>query len=58
MTLQLLVENAVKHNVVPERCRYGYVIKAENDIAVTNNFQPKEEQERNRDWIEKYYEPL
>ena len=45
MTLQLLVENAVKHNVASRKMPLWIVIKAENqDIAVTNNFQPKDEQ--------------
>jgi two-component system, LytTR family, sensor kinase len=44
MTLQLLVENAVKHNVASRKTPLWVEIKAENnEISVTNNFQPKEE---------------
>jgi len=46
MTLQLLVENAVKHNVASRKTPLWIEIFAENnEISVTNNFQPKEGQE-------------
>ena len=45
MTLQLLVENAVKHNVVsrqkPLRIR---IFSGKSYIKVSNNFQPKADQ--------------
>jgi len=45
MTLQLLVENAVKHNVASRKMPLWIEIIAENnEISVTNNFQPKEDQ--------------
>jgi two-component system LytT family sensor kinase len=44
MTLQLLVENAVKHNVVSSKQPLGIVISAENNnLIVKNNLQFKEE---------------
>lgn len=46
MTLQLLIENAVKHNVASRKAPLWIEIKAEkNEISVTNNFQPREGQE-------------
>jgi len=45
MTLQLLVENAVKHNVASRKMPLWIeVVTGENDIIITNNLQPKEEQ--------------
>jgi sensor histidine kinase YesM len=45
MSLQLLVENAVKHNIASRKMPLWIEIKAaENEISVTNNFQPKEDQ--------------
>ena len=45
MTLQLLVENAVKHNVASQKMPLWIEIKVDHDeISVTNNFQPKGEQ--------------
>jgi two-component system LytT family sensor kinase len=44
MTLQLLIENAVKHNVVSRKQPLNIAISAENDnLIVKNNLQPKEE---------------
>jgi two-component system, LytTR family, sensor kinase len=44
MTLQLLIENAVKHNVVSSKNPLDIVISAENDnLIVKNNLQFKEE---------------
>lgn len=44
MTLQLLVENAVKHNVASRKMPLWIEIKTSSDaITVLNNFQPKEE---------------
>jgi two-component system, LytTR family, sensor kinase len=44
MTLQLLVENAVKHNVVSSKQPLNILISAENDnLIITNNLQIKEE---------------
>jgi two-component system LytT family sensor kinase len=44
MTLQLLVENAVKHNVVSARQPLSIIISAENDnLIIKNNLQPKED---------------
>jgi len=44
MTLQLLVENAVKHNVVSVKKPLSIVISTENDnLVISNNMQPKEE---------------
>jgi LytS/YehU family sensor histidine kinase len=44
MTLQLLVENAVKHNVVSRKQPLSIIISAENDnLVIKNNLQPKEE---------------
>jgi sensor histidine kinase YesM len=44
MTLQLLIENAVKHNIVSSKQPLDIVISAENDnIIVKNNLQFKEE---------------
>jgi two-component system, LytTR family, sensor kinase len=46
MTLQLLVENAVKHNVASRKTPLWIEIVGENNtISVSNNFQPKEGQE-------------
>jgi LytS/YehU family sensor histidine kinase len=45
MTLQLLIENAVKHNVASRKMPLWIeVISGDNDITIANNFQPKEEQ--------------
>jgi two-component system LytT family sensor kinase len=45
MTLQLLVENAVKHNVASSKMPLWISIASEaEEIIVTNNLQPKEEQ--------------
>ncbi|HPI87558.1 MAG TPA: histidine kinase, partial [Bacteroidales bacterium] len=45
MTLQLLIENAVKHNVASRRNPLTISVKAGNGrLSVHNNFQPKEEQ--------------
>ncbi len=45
MTLQLLIENAVKHNVASRKMPlWVEVVTGENDIIITNNLQPKEEQ--------------
>jgi two-component system, LytTR family, sensor kinase len=44
MTLQLLVENAVKHNVASSKMPLWIEIKTNNkEIIVTNNIQPKED---------------
>ena len=44
MTLQLLIENAVKHNVVSSKHPLDIVITAENDnLIIKNNLQFKEE---------------
>jgi two-component system, LytTR family, sensor kinase len=44
MTLQLLIENAVKHNVVSSKHPLDIVISAENNrLIVKNNLQAKEE---------------
>lgn len=44
MTLQLLIENAVKHNVVSSKHPLDIVISAENDnLIIKNNLQFKEE---------------
>lgn len=44
MTLQLLIENAVKHNIVSSKQPLDIVISAENDnLIVKNNLQFKEE---------------
>jgi two-component system, LytTR family, sensor kinase len=46
MTLQLLIENATKHNVVSRKMPLWVEVKSEEDIiSVTNNLQLKEEQE-------------
>jgi two-component system LytT family sensor kinase len=45
MTMQLLVENAVKHNVVSSRLPLQIDISTgEDNLVITNNLQPKEEQ--------------
>ena len=45
MTLQLLVENAVKHNVASRKMPLWIAISTkEEEIIITNNIQPKEEQ--------------
>ncbi len=45
MTLQLLVENAVKHNVVSRKMPLWIeIMSEEKEISVSNNLQPKEEQ--------------
>jgi sensor histidine kinase YesM len=45
MTLQLLVENAVKHNVVSGKMPLQITITTQGkDIIITNNLQPKGEQ--------------
>ncbi|HNQ82272.1 MAG TPA: histidine kinase [Bacteroidales bacterium] len=45
MTLQLLIENAVKHNVASRRNPLTISVKAGNGrLSVHNNLQPKEEQ--------------
>ncbi|NTV83089.1 MAG: histidine kinase [Bacteroidales bacterium] len=45
MTLQLLIENAVKHNVVSRKMPLWISIASEErEIIVTNNLQPKEGQ--------------
>jgi sensor histidine kinase YesM len=45
MTMQLLVENAVKHNVVSARSPLEINISADKDVmSVRNNLQPKNEQ--------------
>ncbi len=43
MTLQMLIENAIKHNVISYTDPLGITIMtdAENQIIVENNFQPK-----------------
>ena len=44
MTLQLLIENAVKHNIVSSKQPLDIVITAENDnLIIKNNLQFKEE---------------
>jgi two-component system, LytTR family, sensor kinase len=44
MTLQLLIENAVKHNIVSSKQPLDIVISAENDnLIIKNNLQFKEE---------------
>jgi two-component system, LytTR family, sensor kinase len=44
MTLQLLIENAVKHNIVSSKQPLNIVISAENDnLVIQNNLQFKEE---------------
>jgi len=44
MTLQLLIENAVKHNVVSRKQPLGIAISAQNDyLIIKNNLQFKEE---------------
>lgn len=44
MTLQLLVENAVKHNVASRKTPLWIEILAQNnEISVANNYQPKED---------------
>jgi LytS/YehU family sensor histidine kinase len=45
MTLQLLVENAVKHNVASRKMPLWIeILTIKKEIIVTNNLQPKEEQ--------------
>jgi two-component system LytT family sensor kinase len=45
MTLQLLVENAVKHNIASRKMPlYIEIVSAGNELVVINNLQPKEEQ--------------
>jgi two-component system, LytTR family, sensor kinase len=45
MTMQLLVENAVKHNVASRKLPLQITITSGDDeLIVTNNLQPKEEQ--------------
>jgi two-component system, LytTR family, sensor kinase len=45
MTLQLLVENAIKHNIASSRQPLAItIITGENDLTVSNNLQPKAEQ--------------
>ncbi|HSU49556.1 MAG TPA: hypothetical protein VLJ41_03165, partial [Segetibacter sp.] len=42
MTLQLLVENAVKHNVVsPDRPLRLQLYTKDQDLVITNNLQPR-----------------
>lgn len=42
LSLQLLVENAVKHNVISQKRPLTILIKADNnELTVQNNFQPK-----------------
>jgi two-component system, LytTR family, sensor kinase len=44
MTMQLLVENAVKHNVASRKLPLQIsIISGENEISVMNNLQPKDE---------------
>jgi two-component system, LytTR family, sensor kinase len=44
MTLQLLIENAVKHNIVSSKQPLNIVISAENDnLVIKNNLQFKQE---------------
>lgn len=47
LTLQMLVENAVKHNVISAQKPLKIVISSENDdyLAVRNNLQPKKTKE-------------
>jgi LytS/YehU family sensor histidine kinase len=46
MTLQLLVENAVKHNVASRKMPLWIEIRTGvKEISVTNNYQPREGQE-------------
>lgn len=46
MSLQLLVENAIKHNVASRKAPLWIeIITDKNSIIVTNNFQPKENQD-------------
>lgn len=45
MTMQLLIENAVKHNVVSRKLPLQIDIAVkEDDLIITNNLQPKDEQ--------------
>jgi sensor histidine kinase YesM len=45
MTLQLLLENAVKHNVASRKMPLWIeIISSNNEIIIINNLQPKEEQ--------------
>jgi sensor histidine kinase YesM len=45
MTLQLLLENAVKHNVASRKMPLWIEVSSAKDkIVITNNLQPKEEQ--------------
>jgi sensor histidine kinase YesM len=45
MTMQLLLENAVKHNVASRKLPLQITISSEDDeLVVTNNLQPKDEQ--------------
>ena len=47
MTLQMLVENAVKHNIISEKQPLDLFIRVEQDgyVTVTNNLQPKSKTE-------------
>ena len=45
MTMQLLIENAVKHNVVSTRSPLQISIYAsDNELVIRNNLQPKNDQ--------------
>jgi len=45
MTMQLLLENAVKHNVASRKLPLQITISSvEDELVVTNNLQPKDEQ--------------
>jgi len=45
MTMQLLIENAVKHNVASRKLPLKInIFSGEEDLIITNNLQPKEEQ--------------